>query len=337
MVPYPLIFKPILKPKVWGGLRLENLGKQLPPEEPIGESWEIADLPPEIDGGRSVIANGELAGKTLHEIVKQYPKEILGPRYSELLEYYDGFPLLIKYLDACDNLSVQVHPDEKYAKAHADAHLKSEAWVVVAAEPGSVIYKGVKQSVTAEDFARHIETGEVVDDLIAIEVKPGDCHYLPSGTCHALGAGVLVAEVQTPSDTTFRVFDWGRTSRELHIKQALECITFGEQSFNTPDIPTIDGDGFETTQLCQTEYFTIECIRADAGKSLPIVTNGSAEVWMVLVGSGVIETDNAESSPISAGLTLLMPAYVNNSVVLFDINTSLLRVTLPSAYRGVIA
>src|SRR5438105_11357547 len=116
-----------------------------------------------------------------------------------------GFPLLIKYLDARENLSVQVHPDERYVARHPEAHLKSEAWVVIHAEPGAVIYKGVKPHVKPQDFAEHIRTNQVVDDLIAIEVKVGECHYLPSGTCHALGAGIVVAEIQTPSDTTFRV------------------------------------------------------------------------------------------------------------------------------------
>ena len=125
-----------------------------------------------------------------------------------------------------DNLSVQVHPDDAYVRRHPEARLKSEAWHILDAQPGSVIYAGLKPGVDRDSFAQAIEDGTVVDKLVAIPAVPGECHYLPSGTCHALGAGVLVAEVQTPSDTTFRVWDWGRTSRELHIEQALECIDF---------------------------------------------------------------------------------------------------------------
>ena len=229
---YPLQFEPIYKPKVWGGRALESLGRALPGDTSnrIGESWELADLSKSSASGggggqeRSVIANGPLAGKTLHDVIQRYGDRLLG---RLRLNDDGGFPLLVKFLDAQQNLSVQVHPSVDYAQEHPDAHLKSEAWYIIDAQPGAVIYKGIRDGVTAEQFRQAIDAGQVEELMIPVPVKTGDCHYLPSGTCHALGAGILVAEVQTPSDTTFRVYDWGRTDRELHLEQAMQCIHFG--------------------------------------------------------------------------------------------------------------
>jgi mannose-6-phosphate isomerase len=335
MKPYPFLFQPILKKKVWGGRNLADLGKPLPPDVPIGESWELADLPDSIEGGRSVIANGELAGRSLREAIAAAGEQIMG---GAELSAEGGFPLLLKFLDARENLSVQVHPDRAYVERHPEAHLKSEAWIVLKADHGSVIYKGVKPHVTAEHFARHIETGEVVDDLIAVEVAPGDCHYLPSGTCHALGAGILVAEIQTPSDTTFRVFDWGRTDRQLHVEQALECITFGAspEPAEPPGEP-VEAAGVRTTPRSKTEYFAIEQMEAVATARLPVETSGMPEVWMMLGGRGRLETPDAPAVELAAGTTVLLPAALTGSTAAFEPAASLLRFTVRSPLEGLIA
>ncbi len=173
MEPNPLTFEPLLKEKVWGGRALERFGKQVPDGVSIGESWELADLPNSITNGKSVIANGPLAGKQLDE----------------------QFPLLIKFLDANENLSVQVHPSEAYAAKHPEAHLKSEAWIILDTTPSGCIYVGLKDGTTEDDLRNAIANDAVPELLNAINVKKGECYYLPSGTCHALGAGVLVAEV----------------------------------------------------------------------------------------------------------------------------------------------
>jgi mannose-6-phosphate isomerase len=252
--PYPLLLEPILMEKVWGGSRLCRLGKQCAPGAKIGESWELADLgstSPSGGGGgeaRSKILNGALAGGSLHDAVRAWSDALRG---EVKLTPSGGFPLLVKFLDAAENLSVQVHPSREYAAAHAGCHLKTECWYIIDAEPGSVIYKGIRPGISREDFARHIQSGTVVEDLIAVPAARSDCHLLPSGTCHALGAGVLVAEVQTPSDTTFRVFDWGRTGRELHIEQALECIEFG------PAPEATRSDGRMWTRLVRTDFFNL--------------------------------------------------------------------------------
>jgi mannose-6-phosphate isomerase len=201
-----------------------------------------------------------------------------------------------------------------------------------------VIYKGVREDVTAARFAEDIRSGEVVNDLKAVLVKPGDVHYLPSGTCHALGAGIVVAEIQTPSDTTYRVYDWGRTDRALHIDQALACIAFGERQGETDrQFPPIVKEGLRTQRLVQTEYFTIERMDVSGPVSLPIATSGMPIVWMMLRGGGVIETPGAAKVAISLGDTVLLPAGLRDAAANLQGNTSLLVVTLPSPLRGMIA
>ncbi|MCI0364719.1 MAG: class I mannose-6-phosphate isomerase [Phycisphaerales bacterium] len=344
MEPYPLLFEPILKPKVWGGRSLAALGKKLPPKIPIGESWEIADLPRSVADGQSVIANGEWEGQTLRQAMASHHEEIMGDADTSA---EGGFPLLIKYLDAGENLSVQVHPDAEYAARHPEAHVKSEAWVVISAEPGSVIYKGVKPDVTAEEFAEHIRTDQVVDDLIAVPVKAGDWHYLPSGTCHALGAGIVVAEIQTPSDTTFRVYDWGRkeapgtvASRELHIEQALECIDFGRQTQEKPSKParSIEASGVRTTELVTTEFFHIERVDALSMARFRVVTSGRPEVWMMISGAGRIQAQNGPAIDLHPGTTALIPAGLGDEwMAMLARSAWMLRVKLPSPLKGMIA
>lgn len=300
--PYPLCFRPILMPKVWGGRRLASFGKPLPEGQAIGESWEVADMPTTSAGGagggaqRSVIANGPLAGRTLADAMNLWPGPMLGVATPPA-----QFPMLVKFLDAAENLSVQVHPSPEYARRHPDAHLKTECWYILDAAPGSVIYKGVKPGVTREDFARAITAGTVVDLLIAEPAVPGECHNLPSGTCHALGAGVLVAEVQTPSDTTFRVFDWGRTGRELHVAQSLECIHW------CPAPPAVR---MKAGGVLKTEFFEVRHVSVGPGAERAASPDGRCTIVMVLAGSGSLYAEEGLFAPLSlrTGDTVLVPA-----------------------------
>ncbi|HYE61595.1 MAG TPA: type I phosphomannose isomerase catalytic subunit [Phycisphaerales bacterium] len=299
--PYPLLFEPVLMPKVWGGDRLARFGKQVKAGEKIGESWEVADLAATSASGagggsvRSVIRNGPLAGKTLHDVVALWGEQLLGP--ARLMD--GSFPLLVKFLDARENLSVQVHPSPAYAAKHAGAKLKTECWYILDAEPGSVIYKGVKPGVTREAFASHIRDGSVVDDLVSVPAVVGECHNLPSGTVHALGAGVLVAEVQTPSDTTFRVFDWGRTGRELHIEQSLACIDFG---------PAPTPVQMNAGEVLRTEFFEVW---QPQGGTPARLGDARCTVLMVLRGTGRLALPGGgQPQSVNAGDTLLIPAAV---------------------------
>jgi mannose-6-phosphate isomerase len=312
---YPLILEPIYKEKVWGGRRLERLGRELPgdSETRIGESWEVVDLSetsPSGGGGgaaRSIVANGPLAGRTLHDLLRDRRSVLLG-RASATEE--GGFPLLIKYLDARENLSIQTHPSPAYAAAHPDAHLKSEAWYVIDAEPGAVIYKGLVAGTTVAALEDAIHHGTVQELMVRVPAVPGEAHYLPSGTCHALGAGVLVAEVQTASDTTFRLFDWGRTHRELHIRAALECVQLGPVDASVFEPDDVDEHESATVRsLVRCAHFTIAEWRARRGHGSEAQIHGP-EVWMVVEGRAEIRSPEGAYHAVAVGpaQTVLVPA-----------------------------
>ncbi|MHC5027818.1 MAG: type I phosphomannose isomerase catalytic subunit [Planctomycetota bacterium] len=335
MLDQPLLMRPILKPRPWGGRRLEAYGRPLPGSDPIGESWEVADLPASIPDGRSVVSSGPLAGRTLHDLMQSDRESLLGAAADR-----DGaFPLLVKLLDAREGLSVQVHPNDVYAAAHPGALLKSEAWYIIDAEPGAIIYKGLRDGVTPEDFRAAIDRDAVADCLHEVPVAAGDCHYLPGGTCHAIGAGLLVAEIQTPSDTTFRVHDWGRSGRELHIDEAMECIDFsGPDAPSPPSPPLVSADGaIVTNPLLSTDHFGLERIDVARGEAVPVVTNGLAEIWMLLAGAGRIETPLGPNFTIEKVSTILMPAAAEGVIVRVTDSAQILRVTLPSPLRDMIA
>lgn len=312
--PQPLVLMPILKPKVWGGRRLEVLGKDLPPGEAIGESWEVADLGATSasggggDAARSVIASGPLAGRTLHDAMGVWGADLLGDARATVT---GDFPLLVKYLDAREHLSVQVHPSPAYAAANAGAHLKTESWYVVAAEPGAELFVGFRPGVTRDDLGRAIQDGTVPGLMRSVPAVVGACHTLPSGTVHALGAGVLVAEVQTPSDTTYRVYDWtreyDRPLRELHIDEALACASFDE-----PPAPVaVSG---ERSVVAQTEFYMMEVVRAHC-RAVPAVSETKGPAGPVVVMAtrtmGAAVASRSELWPevtLDAGQTCVIPA-----------------------------
>lgn len=248
-------------------------------------------------GVRSRIAGGPLAGRTLHEAMGLWGARLArGPR----------FPLLVKFLDAGQNLSVQVHPSPEHAAEYPGAHLKTECWYVVHAEPGSVIYKGVRPGVTRERLALGAADGSIVGDLVAVPATTGECHLLPSGTVHALGAGVTVAEVQTPSDTTFRLYDWGREGRDLHTQEALKCASLGA----TP--PVVRGDG-PRTRLVSTEHFGVDEVRGGTAR----VGDGLCAVIIAVAGRGSLLAGGGET-PITAGTTVVVPASLSAGASLRD-------------------
>ena len=315
MIAYPLKFEPIYKQRIWGGQKLRDVfGKELPPGEKIGESWELADLPED----KSVIANGELAGRTLHLAVEQYPKEITGDENFPL-----PFPLLIKILDAEDVLSVQVHPDPDTCRRMDKGEPKTECWYIIAAEPEAVIYKGLKKGVTKEQFTEAIEKGTVAETLVKVPVEVGQCHFLPAGTAHAIGPGLLIAEIQTPSDTTYRVFDWNRVddsgnARELHIEEALESIHFDQSSDDL--LVTMMG------LLVDCEYFQID--KGHQGENCELLlAPGKMKTLIMLSGRGTILGTEGGVTGFSAGDCLLIPA-VYKGAMRFSADTEYLTVTL---------
>jgi len=312
---YPLKFRPIYKQRIWGGQKLrEVFDKDLPPFEKIGESWELADLPDD----KSVISNGELTGQTLISAIEKYPKEITGN------ENFSGpFPLLIKFLDAQDILSVQVHPDPETCRRMGKGEPKTECWYIISTEPDAVIYKGLKEGVTKERFAEAIEKGNVAEMLVKIQVEVGQCHYLPAGTAHAIGPGLLITEIQMPSDTTYRVFDWNRVdeagkSRELHIEEALESIHFDAS-----------GDNLSVTtmgRLVDCEYFKVD--KGHQGKDCELLLSpGRMKTLIIISGFGTITGRGGSEVEFMAGDTLLVPA-VYEGVMRFVDDTQYLTVTI---------
>ena len=222
---YPLRLKPIFRSYLWGGdLLQKELGKCPPGEGPWAESWEVVDHGQD----QSIVENGPYAGQSIRQLMAMNSGAILGPHAAS----HDALPLLFKYLDCNRVLSVQVHPDDEYAKRMEVPDLgKTEAWFILAAQPNAKIYAGLKSGVTRASLATAIQQGRTEEMLHEIDAKPGDCVFIPAGTVHALGDGLLVAEIQQASDTTFRLFDWDRVdadgnSRPLHIDQALEVIDY---------------------------------------------------------------------------------------------------------------
>ena len=331
----PLRFTPIAKARPWGAGRLQRLGKPTISGACVGETWEVADLPDSIVDGQSRVDGGRFDGLTLRALRAAHAPALLGVATPAP----DGaFPLLIKYLDAADNLSLQVHPDAAYAAAHPDAHLKTEAWIIVASEPGARVYRGINPTTTREEFSDALQRGRALDHIVSYLVAPGDCVYLPSGVCHALGGGILAAEVQTPSDTTFRVWDWDRHDprRPLHLEQAWQCMKFGSAQDDgvagfvaASTAPRREAAGFITRRLCRSGYFTIESIEATADGSIPFETTGVPEVWMTLAGDA---RWTFESGTVAApsGVTVLRPAQVERGRIDASAGTVLLRTTCAS-------
>ncbi len=286
----PIVLEPIVHPRAWGS-----------------ELWLLADLPPNVANGRSRIVRGAHAGRTLHELLadSQVRAQVLG-RAS--LAEHGGFPLLVKILDAREDLSVQVHPSAAYAARHRGAHVKSEMWLVLDAAPGAHIYRGIRHGIGRDDLERLIRADRAIDAMLVIDARPGDCIYLPSGTCHALGAGIRVAEVQTPSDTTFRVWDWGRhdPKRPLHIEQALECMSFGsDQHLDAPPPPApIEAEGTRIETLVRTPDFSVERISVSPGATFHQRGSGTPVAWTILDGG----IDILGTGPVEAPATILLPA-----------------------------
>jgi len=338
---YPLKFKPRFLEKIWGGRRFETLlGKALPEGKKIGESWEIYDFPPGVADKSdrwfsSVIANGPRAGQALHDVIEECGHDLMGD--VALVGAHGQFPLVIKFLDAVDDLSVQVHPDVAYAAAHPSAHLKSEAWYVVDGQPGSRILKGLVPGTTREAFESALRDGSVERLIQGVPAKNGQCFYLPSGTVHALGAGILAAEVQTPSDTTFRVFDFNRVEpstgkmRDLHVEPALQCIDFSGAPEAKQPRSHVAGLFTTVTRLVTCPYFAIEKVRFTEGVEEPVPYDEPV-IWMVLEGRAEIKVDGVdEPTTLSRGDTVLLPAVTKNPVLKTLSDCTWLEVTIPNA------
>jgi mannose-6-phosphate isomerase len=288
---YPLRFEPIYQYRLWGGRRLADLlSAPLPGSGPIGEAWVLSDR----DDHASRVANGPLKGRTIAQVLEQFPKQAMG----ELAGRFRRFPLLLKFLDAREMLSVQVHPAEK-----------TEAWVVLEAGMKSRIYAGLKPDTTEDDLRQALRDGTVADQLACFTPKPGDAVFIPTGTVHSLGGGVVVFEVQQNSDVTFRLYDWGHVEaktgqpRALQVDQALACINFADGAGGLV-APVVEGTTpVECERLFQCDYFRLWRLRGHSP-----FTVGAAGVPRVLVcieGAGQVEHDGATYAAAKGDVWLL--------------------------------
>ena len=328
MKPYPLKFEPIFKPRVWGGRRMATRLRKNTPDGAIGESWELVDL----ESDQSVVAVGPARGKTIGQVVEMWGEDLLGGA-----KLVDGrFPLLLKYLDAEQPLSIQVHPDKAAAQlAGGPVRVKHEAWYVIDADPGAWILRGLKPGVDREQFRAALAAGRIEDALLRIPVRPGHAYYMPSGTVHALGPGLLVAEVQTPSDTTYRLFDWNRTdpktglARDLHIEEGLACVSYEPVPAQAEKPEHVASVWTAITRLIRCESFQMERVRMVAGME-QLIPYDEMVAWMVLEGAGAISCDGlGEAIRFGVGDTVLLPAGMQNGRVKVDEVSTWLEISVP--------
>jgi len=299
----PLRFEPHFLVKVWGGRSLGDfLGSELPEDGPIGEVWQLVDR----DAGASIVAAGEFKGRSLRGLMLSERESLLGRAKTSLS---DHFPLLIKYLDAGANLSVQVHPDATAnACAKGSAHPKTECWYILEAQPDARLYLGLKDDVDAKTFAAQATSSDVVKLLNAYTVKPGDFVHVPAGTVHAIGEGISLVEVQENSDTTYRIFDWGRVGldgreRETHVTEALNAIDY-DQVLEGPFAAASTLDGSRPLVDCPS--FRVELLAPSA--EIELNTDRRALVYIVVAGDGSLVSDDGSTVDMHRGQTWLLPA-----------------------------
>jgi len=315
---YPLKFKPIFQSYIWGGRRLESvLGKQLPGDGDFAESWEVVDH----KDGQSEVANGDLQGWTLSKLVQEKGAELFGKHNPQ-----PKFPLLFKFLDCNRNLSVQVHPnDEQGSKLTPPDLGKTEAWVVLAANPGSILYAGLKAGVGREEFETNVKDGTTKKCLHRIQPHVGDCIFIPAGTVHALGEGLVVAEIQQSSNTTFRLFDWNRVGadgnpRPLHIEEGIAVIDY-ERGPVAPQVP-IATDRANVERLVGCEKFILDRVIVRRQTNL----GGDNGFHIVAVLEGNLECNGVQ---FTKGETMLLPASCGEVEIKANGTVKLLDMYLP--------
>jgi mannose-6-phosphate isomerase len=309
---------------VWGGRQLaDRLGKALPDDRPYGESWEVSDHPLH----RSVVATGPFRGQTLRDLMERHRHELLGAAAPA----HATFPWLIKFLDAHDWLSVQVHPDEQAVKELWPGEgSKTEAWFVLDAAPGSKIYAGLCPGVDEAGLRKALAAGLVADCLHSFTPRAGDCMFLPAGTIHAVGGGVLMAEVQQTSDATFRLFDWNRRdaqgkSRPLHIEESMRAIHWDQGPISPLHVENLEGDTVERAVLVRCPYFDLDYVTA----ARPLAWPGERlQTMLVVHGRGRLLAGGT-TEQLAAGQVWVLPAALNKVQVEPDKRLGLLLSRLP--------
>ena len=300
----PLKFKALLKQTIWGGDKIipfKHLDDHL---ENVGESWEISGVP----GNETVVADGEYAGKKLNELVIEQKDKLVGKANYE--RFGDEFPLLIKFIDARQDLSIQVHPTDEIAKRQGKERGKTEMWYIMDSDKDAKLYSGLKMQITPEQYKAMVEDDTITDALAQYEVKEDDCFFLPAGRIHAIGTGCFLAEIQQTSDVTYRIYDFKRKDkdgnyRQLHTKEAAECINYTvEDDYRTH----YEHKKNEGVTLVECPYFTTAVYDLDEPMTLDYSELDSFVILIGLKGEGPITDNEGNTVTISAGESILVPA-----------------------------
>ena len=284
---YPMTFKPILKKIIWGGSDICPFKGITPVEEGIGESWELSH----VEGNYSIVDNGDLEGKSLDELIRTYGKQLLGEKVMD--QFGSTFPLLIKFIDARDDLSIQVHPNDELAMKRHNSFGKTEMWYVINAAEGAGLYSGFSQQIDAEEYVKRVGDNTIMDVLQRYEVSPGDVFFLPAGRVHAIGAGCFIAEIQQTSNITYRIYDYDRkdangNGRELHTELAKDAIA--------------------TVELANCKYFTTNLLDLDTMMVRDFSELDSFVVYICMEGKASIRDNKGNEIFVHQGQTVLIPA-----------------------------
>lgn len=305
---YPLQFEPILKERIWGGTKLKTVLNKPISSDITGESWEIST----VEGDVSVVSNGELAGKSLNDLIQAAPEDVLGTQVYK--RFGQQFPLLFKYLDAREDLSIQVHPNDELAKKRHNSFGKTEMWYIMQADENARIIVGFKEKSNATEYVENLKNKTLLSILDDVVVKSGDVFFLETGTVHAIGAGLVVAEIQQTSDITYRLYDFDRVDaagneRELHIDLALDAINYNQ----VDTFKSYSKDINQSNTIVDCPYFTTNFIPLESEKKI-INAGNSFSVYMCIEGTFEIEYENSKFS-YKKGDTVLIPAALKTFVL----------------------
>ncbi|MDX1543481.1 MAG: type I phosphomannose isomerase catalytic subunit [Christiangramia sp.] len=303
MINYPIKFRPILQDKIWGGRKLKEILNKDTNREQVGESWEISG----VEGHISVVQNGDEAGKNLKDLISEYKETLVGEKIYK--EFGNDFPLLIKFIDAKTDLSVQLHPNDELAKQRHNSFGKTEMWYIIQADKGSKLNIGFKKDLDKREYLEYLEDGKITDLLNFEEVKKGDSVFINTGKVHAIGGGVLLAEIQQTSDITYRIYDWDRVdaegnSRDLHTALALDAIDFDKKDDYWLNYEKQEN---ASSEIASCDYFTTNYLPLKGDLEKDYSSLDSFVIYMCVEGKCRISIDN-NSEELRKGQSLLIPA-----------------------------
>jgi mannose-6-phosphate isomerase len=308
---YPLKFVPILKSTIWGGKEICKFKQIEPLQSEIGESWEVS----QVKGSISIVSNGELSGKNLNELIDQFTFLLLGKKV--FVRFGKNFPLLIKFIDACDDLSIQVHPNDVLAAKRHDSYGKTEMWYVISAKQNAALYSGFSKKITPEEYVRSVQNNTFTSSLQSHKVTTGDVFFLPAGRVHAIGSGTFIAEIQQSSDITYRIYDYNRkdkfgNGRELHTELAKDAIDYNLYSDYKTDYKREEN---QPVKLAECAYFATNLLSIDQPMECNNLDKDSFIIYICM--SGKVEITDSMNSKITLkkGETTLIPAATANVLI----------------------